>query len=94
MGVEAVKSAMRRAQAKAKLTTKSRPWKSLRATFATRANERGVPVPTIAKLMGLSTAHVLEHYIRPSDEHLEDSMSDEMLHHGLHGLSANNSNSA
>ena len=47
-----------------------KPWKSLRATFATRQAEAGLDVPTIAALMGHTTAHILEHYIKPSGAHL------------------------
>lgn len=55
---------------------KPKPWKSLRATFATRMSERGVDVPTIAALMGLTTTHVLEHYVKPSGAHLAAAMAD------------------
>lgn len=72
---EAVKTAMRRAWAAA-LGSHPKPWKTLRATFATRASERGVDVPTLAALMGLTSAHVLEHYVKPSGRHLADAMAD------------------
>lgn len=72
---EAAKSAMRRAW-KAAGITKARPWKSLRATFASRKAEAGVPVPIIAELMGLTTTHVLEHYVKPSGAHLAEAMGD------------------
>ncbi len=55
---------------------KSKPWKSLRATFATRKSEAGVDVPTLAALMGLTSAHVLEHYVKPSGRHLAAAMAD------------------
>jgi hypothetical protein len=55
---------------------KRRPWKTLRATFATRKTEAGWDVPTLAALMGLTTAHVLEHYVKPSGKHLEAAMAD------------------
>jgi hypothetical protein len=35
-----------------------------------------VDVPTIAALMGLTTSHVLEHYVKPSGFHLEAAMAD------------------
>ena len=74
--LEGAKSAMRRAWAKAKID-KPKPWKSLRATFATRKAEAGVDTSSIAALMGLTTAHVLEHYVKPSGLHLEAAMCDQ-----------------
>ena len=65
---------MRRAWGRSKIQ-KPRPWKSLRATFATRMAEKNVDVPTIAELMGLTTAHVLEHYVKPCGKHLEAAMA-------------------
>ena len=53
-----------------------KPWISLRATFATRASERRVDVPTLAALMGLTSAHVPEHYVKPSGQHLAEAMAD------------------
>ena len=73
-GLEAAKTAMRRAWRRAGIT-KPRPWKSLRATFATRRTEEGQPVAVIAALMGLTTSHVFEHYVAPSAVHLEAAMS-------------------
>lgn len=73
--LEALKTAMRRAWAAAKLT-KTRPWKTLRATFATRKAEAGVPVPVLAELMGLTSSHVLQHYVKPSGLHLAEAMAD------------------
>jgi integrase len=73
---EALKTAERRAWKRAGIT-KPKPWKSLRATFATRKAEAGVDVPTIAALMGLTSSHVLEHYINPSGVHMADAMADE-----------------
>jgi hypothetical protein len=35
-----------------------------------------VDVPTIAALMGLTTSHVLEYYIKPSGAHLIAAMAD------------------
>lgn len=40
--------------------------------------EAGIDVPTIAALMGLTTAHVLEHYVKPSVLHLVDAMQDSL----------------
>ena len=64
---------MRRAWAKA-CPTKTRPWKSLRATFATRLNSQGTTVPTIASLMGLTSAYVLDFYILPGEEEKRQAM--------------------
>ncbi len=72
--LQAAKTAMRRVWKRAGIE-KPRPWKSLRATFATRKAEAGVDVPTIAALMGLTTSHVLEHYIKPSGAHLVAAMA-------------------
>lgn len=58
-------------------TRPPKPWKSLRATFATRKAEAGVDVPSIAALMGLTTSHVLEHYVKPSGRHLVAAMADQ-----------------
>ena len=35
-----------------------------------------MPVPVIAELMGLTSAYVFEHYVKPSGRHLEDAMTD------------------
>jgi site-specific recombinase XerD len=67
---------MRRALKRAGLENKAKPWKSIRATFASRKAEDGVDVPSIAALMGLTTAHVFEHYFRPTGLHLEAAMAD------------------
>jgi site-specific recombinase XerD len=72
---QAAKTAMRRVWKRAGIT-KPRPWKTLRATFATRKAEAGVDVPTLAALMGLTTSHVLEHYVKPSGVHLAGAMAD------------------
>jgi site-specific recombinase XerD len=69
---QAAKTAMRRVWKRAGIT-KPRPWKTLRATFATRKAEAGVDVPTLA---GLTTSHVLEHYVKPSGVHLAGAMAD------------------
>ena len=50
-------------------------WKSLRATFATAKVEAEVDVPSLAALMGLTTAHVLKHYVKPSGAHLAVAMA-------------------
>ncbi|MFQ5671435.1 MAG: tyrosine-type recombinase/integrase [Acidobacteriota bacterium] len=71
---EALKSAMRRAWHKA-CPDKTRPWKSLRATFATRLASQGTPVPVIARLMGLSTTHVLDFYCKPFEAELRAAMA-------------------
>lgn len=72
---EGVKTAMRRAWSKA-LGDHPKPWKSLRATFATRMfTEKGQPVPVVAALMGLTSAHVLEHYFKASGVYLEEAMA-------------------
>ena len=73
-GSDAVKSAMRRAWAKA-CPDKTRPWKSLRATFATRLNARGVTVPTIARLMGLTSAYVLDFYCKPGEDEMREAIA-------------------
>lgn len=70
----AAQSAMWRARGAAKLS-RARPFKVLRATFATRKAMEGVDVPTIAALMGLTSSHVFEHYIRPTGAHLESAMA-------------------
>ena len=72
--LEGSKSRMRRVWKKV-LQDRPRPWKTLRATFATRQVEWGTAVPVIAELMGLTTAHVFEHYVKPSGVHLEDAMA-------------------
>lgn len=73
--LQAAKTAMRRVWTRAGLT-KPRPWKTLRATFATRKAEAGIAVPVIAALMGLTTAHVLEHYVKPSGLMLASAMAE------------------
>lgn len=72
--MEATKTAMRRVWKRAELT-KPRPWKTLRATFATRKAEAAFDVPTIAALMGLTTSHVLEHYVKPTGAQLAAAMA-------------------
>lgn len=74
-GMDAVKSAIRRAMDRAKIT-KTKPWKSFRATFATRKVEQGLDSATIAALLGLTTTQVLEHYVKPSGKYLEKAMRD------------------
>lgn len=50
---------------------KRRPWKVLRATFASRLHEQGVPERTIADLMGHSRTHTTQrHYISTGDADL------------------------
>ena len=74
--VNSAKKGMARAWRKA-LGDWPRQWKTLRATFATRLIiDRGVDVPTVAALMGLTSAHVLDFYAKPSGAHLEESLSD------------------
>lgn len=80
---EAARTAMRRLLT-ATIGPWPRPWKSLRATFATRQAERGTPIPVIAALMGLKTAYVLDHYIKPSGLLLRDAMADQTEQKVLH----------
>jgi len=72
---EAAKAAMRRAWHAAGLDDHPKPWKSLRATFATRATEAGVDPLSLARLMGLTSDHVLRHYVEPSGKHLAASVA-------------------
>ena len=67
-------SACRSASKRAKIQ-KRRPWKSLRATFATRKHTAGYDAQTLAAMMGLSLAHVLEHYVKVDQQRLEEAMS-------------------
>ena len=73
--IEGAKNAMRQAWPKA-IRGKTRPWKSLRATFATRLHAKGVEDSIIAELMGLTTTHVHEHYIVASGVRLADALEE------------------
>ena len=76
MTVNSAKKGLRRAWAKS-LGDWPRQWKTLRATFATTMLiDRGRDVPTVAALMGLTSAHVLDFYAKPSGAHLEESLAD------------------
>lgn len=71
---EAAKSGLARAYREAEVA-KPKPWKSLRATFATRHLARGTDVATVAELMGLTTAHVIDHYAKMAAIHLRSAMA-------------------
>ena len=73
--VAGCKSAMKRTLQAAGMAGRVKPWKSLRATFATNRVMAGVDVSSLAALMGLTTAHVLEHYVKPTGAHLADALA-------------------
>ena len=68
--VNAAKIAMTRAWPRA-VPGKTRPWKSLRATFVNILDEQGASEGEIADLIGVSTGHVLRHYLRRRARRLE-----------------------
>lgn len=46
----------------------------LRHTFATRAAAAGVPLMTLAKLLGHANLKTIHRYVHPQDDHLADAM--------------------
>lgn len=71
---EALKSALRRAYADAKLPGRQ-PFKILRHTFASRLAMAGVSLTAIAKLLGHTTAQITERYAHLSPSFLRDAMA-------------------
>ena len=46
----------------------------LRHTFATRAAQQGMPLPTLASVLGHSSLRQIQKYVHPTQEHQQSEM--------------------